>query len=95
MKTLTEKISPELKEYLSKELSNMAESHLECWKDRYAGYGGNQRRMKEDLYINHDPSLEIERIEEDLGREMNGKENDYAITQFNKEVVRQWKQGRY
>lgn len=89
-----EKIGKDLKDYLEKELSNMAESHLECWKDRYANYGGNKRRMEEDLYHNHDTSLEIERAEEDLGRKLNGKEHDYLVSKFNKEVMKQWKNGK-
>jgi len=88
------KVNADVKEYISKEISNMAENHLDCWKDRYANYGGNKRKMEDDLYINHDPSLEIERVTEDLKRELNDKEYNYVIAQFNKEVIRQWKSGR-
>jgi hypothetical protein len=83
-------IGKDLKEYLSNEKTNMAESHLESWKERYCAYGGNKKRLIEDLYINHDSSLEIERIEEDLKRELTSEEHDFAVAAFNKEVVRVW-----
>jgi len=51
-------------------------------------------RLEEDIYINHDPSLEIERAEEDLMRELNGKEYDYLVSSFNKAVVKKWKEGK-
>lgn len=95
VKTKVEKIGKDLREYISKNISDMAESHLECWKDRYANYGGNRRRMEEDIYINHDTSLEIERAEEDLERKLNDTEIGHLETRFNDEVLRQWQNGRY
>lgn len=90
-----EKIGSDLKEYISKNIGDIAISHLEAWKDRYASYGGNKRLVEEDICINHDHSLEVERAEEDLGRKLNGKEYDHFTGCFEKEVIRQWKRGNY
>lgn len=83
-------IGKDLKGYLSKEKNNMAESHLEAWKDRYWTYGGNKKRLIEDLYSNHDPSLEIEMVKEELNRELTTDEETFIISQFNKEVLKVW-----
>lgn len=90
-----EKIGNDLKEYISNNIEDMAISHLEAWKERYSGYGGNKKRVEEDIYINHDPSLEVERTEEELRRKLNGKEYDLLTASFNKEVVKQWQKGSY
>lgn len=89
----TVKISKEVKAYISANVNDMAESHLEAWKERYASYGGNRRKMEEDLYINHDTSLQIEEVEEKTGRKLNDREISYVEDNFNKAVVKMWLKG--
>ncbi len=90
-----EKIGNDLKEYISKNIGDIAISHLEAWKDRYASYGGNKRHIEEDICINHDHIIEVEGAEEELGRKLNSKEYDHLTGCFEKEVIRQWKKGDY
>ena len=82
------KIKKDLKEFLQNNLYGMAESHLECWKERYFGY--TKSRLEFDLDVNHDDSLEIENAEYELNRELKDYEVDYLIKQFHKEVVKQY-----
>ena len=65
--------------------SDMAENHLECWKDRY--YKMNKKEISFDLNVNHDDSLEIESVETDLGRKLTDSENGYVIDKFHKAVL--------
>lgn len=81
-------IKKDLKDYLSKNLEGIAESHLECWKERYFGY--TKSRLEFDLDVNHDDSLEIEYAEEQLQRKLSDAETDYLRRQFHKEVVKQY-----
>lgn len=67
-----------------KYITDMAESHLECWKDRYAG-----KRKKDvafDISMNHDDSLEVERTEEELKRKLSDDEYNYLTFEFHKRV---------
>ena len=84
--TKKEKVSAEVKNYVAENINDMAENHIEGWKDRY--FRKSKKDIAFDLSVNHDPSCEIERIEEDLKRELNGAENDHLISQFNKAVVK-------
>jgi hypothetical protein len=84
--TKKEKVSAEVKNYVTENINEMAESHIECWKDRY--FRKSKKDISFDLNVNHDSSLEIERVEEDLKRKLNDVENDYVISQFNKAVVK-------
>jgi hypothetical protein len=71
----------------SEYISDMAENHIECWKDRY--YRKSKQEISFDLNVNHDSSLEIERVEEDLKRKLTIKEETRLLTLFNKAVVKQ------
>lgn len=82
------RIKKDLKEFLQDNLYGMAESHLDCWKERYFGY--TKSRLEFDLAVNHDDSLEIEYAEEQLGRELTDDEVYYLCNQFHKEVVKQY-----
>jgi hypothetical protein len=66
-----EKVSAEVKNYVFENINDMAESHIECWKNRY--FRKSKKEISFDLNVNHDPSLEIERTEEDLKRKLNGQ----------------------
>lgn len=90
IKTSVEKIGDDLKEYIATSINGIADSHLEVWKERYASYKGNKRRVEEDVCINHDPSLEVERVEEELERKLTIEEWDFFVEEFEKAVVSQW-----
>ncbi len=66
-------------------LTDMAESHIECWKDRY--FRKSKKDIKFDLSVNHDNSLEVERVEEVLERKLTDDENSKLITLFHNKVV--------
>ena len=68
-------------------IQDIAQGHLESWSDRYNNYK-TKKEVEFDLNVNHDPSLEIERAEEDLKRELTTEENDKLISLFNKKVVK-------
>ena len=79
-------IGADLKTLLTESyLEDMAESHIECWKDRY--FRKTKADVKFDLSVNHDDSLEVEMVNKDLGREMTGHESDYLVNLFHKKVV--------
>lgn len=80
------KIMEDLQEVLKNNLEGMAESHVDCWKERYGRKP--KKEIKYDLEVNHDPSLEIENVEEALGRKLSDTEYDYVVSQFNKEVLK-------
>jgi hypothetical protein len=86
-------VSKQFGKYVLDNVSRMAESHIECWEQRYANYN-TVRRLREDLYHNHDISLEIERAQEDLGRELTSEEYDFLQKEFNEEVIKQYKAKR-
>lgn len=79
-------IGQDLKLYTDKEINNMAESHIDCWKDRY--FRKSKSDIRFDLQINHDNSLEVERTEEDLKRKLNDDEINFLNEKFIKEVVK-------
>ena len=79
-------ISKDFTDLLDNEyLTSMAESHLDCWKERY--YRKSKKDLKFDLSVNHDDSLEIERVEEDLKRKLTDDEISKLITLFHNKVV--------
>lgn len=67
-------------------LTDMAESHIDCWKDRY--FRKSKKDIRFDLVVNHDNSLEIERAEEDLKRELTDDERNYLNRKFIQQVVK-------
>lgn len=83
-------IGKDVKAYMQEHKTDMAESHLECWKDRYYAYGGNKSKLVFDLEVNHDSSCETEEVKEELKRELTTDEETFIIEQFNKEVIKVW-----
>ena len=81
-----EKVGNDLKDYMLQNSRDLAESHLEAWKDRYALM--SSKAISTDLYVNHDPSLEVERIEQGMKRKLNSTEYDYAVNKFNEAVLK-------
>lgn len=75
----------ELVEVLDEHIEGMVESHLEAWKERY--YPKSVDDISLDLYVNHDPSLEIEFVEEKLGRELEVGEYEMIEKFFNESVL--------
>ena len=88
MAKISEKrINEDFRNLVTKEyIHESADNHVDCWKDRY--YKKSLADIKLDLYSEHDISLEIERVEEDLKRKINSKEFDFVFNSFNKEVIR-------
>ena len=86
MKTIKETIAQEVKSYINNNVKDMAESHLQAWKDRYSLMG--LKEIKQGLYNEHDPSLEIEEVEEAIRRKLNEKEQTYVVDQFNRAVIK-------
>lgn len=66
-------------------VKDLAESHLDAWKDRY--FLKSRSAMKFDLEVNHDDSLEIEYVEEQLGRELTDKERGIVSKKFIRAVL--------
>ena len=67
-------------------LKDMAESHIEAWRERY--FRKSKKDIRFDLNVNHDNSLEIERVEEDLERELTDKERATVENKFINAVVK-------
>lgn len=70
---------------LNNKLGVMAESHIEGWSSRYEDK--SKEEVEYDLNVNHDDILEIEIIEEELGRELNDEERDIVSEKFIEEVL--------
>ena len=64
-----------------------AYSHIEAWSQRYSNYT-SKKEVEFDLNVNHDPSIEIENSEEELGRKLTNEENDMLVKKFNKAVIK-------
>lgn len=79
-------IGQDLKLYVEKEVSDMAESHIECWKDRY--FRKSKKDIRFDLLMNRSNSLEVERTEEDLKRKLTDDEINYLNRKFIQRVVK-------
>jgi len=86
---MKKKIGIDFKHLLNEELPHMAKSHLECWQDRYKDYK-RKSDLAFDLWMNHDDSLEIERMEKDLKRELTDDESEMLSDKCQKEIVKTW-----
>lgn len=64
-----------------------ADSHIEAWSEHYSKYT-SKKEVEFDLDVNHDPSIEIENSEEELGRKLTNEENDMLVKKFNKAVIK-------
>ena len=77
----------DLENLLTKEyLEDMAESHIEVWKDRY--FRKTKKQIKEDLFVNHDNSGEIDWVVRDLERPLLAVEEQYVIRKFHQTVIK-------
>ena len=75
----------EVKKILNEHVEDMAEGHIEAWKERYFLKG--RKEVREDLYVNYDPSLEFESVEQELGRSLTDVEKDIVEVRFNEAVI--------
>ena len=80
-------ISEEFKSFVENWIESSADQHIEAWKNRY--FKKNKAQIEEDVYINHDDSLEREFIEEEFEGEATEEEVEFYIAEFNKEVIKQ------
>lgn len=79
----------EVGNYIEKNMKRMVDNHLDVWYGRYRGK--TREEVKFDLAVNHDPSLEIEKCEENIP-DVTNEEVDYIIDRFNEAVVEELKQ---
>lgn len=75
----------DLRAFLDEHLEDLAESHIEAWKDRY--WRKSLKSIEHDLAVNHDDSLEIETIEEGIGRELTDDEKTLVSQLFIDKVL--------
>lgn len=66
-------------------IEGLAESHVDSWKERY--FGKDREDISYDLTVNHDISLELESIEDELGYSLNDYENQYLCDTFEEAVL--------
>lgn len=76
----------DLRDYLNDNLVDMAEEHFDCWKDRYAFK--KMDTIEFDLRVNHDDSLEIELVEDGIGRKLKDEERDQVSELFINAVLK-------
>jgi hypothetical protein len=85
--TPTTEVKKSLSDLLTKEyINDMAENHISNYKDRY--FRKSKSAIRFDLNTNHDDSLEIERVELDLGRNLSDKEIEKVVRLFHAAVVK-------
>lgn len=83
-------IADDLKDYICNRIEDIAESHIEAWKDRYFKHRGNIMAIRVDIKQNHDHSCEIENAETELSRELDDDEIDHLTTEFENAVIKAW-----
>lgn len=67
-------MNQDLMRWLYNNEDSWADDHLSLWRDRY--YRLSRTAVCEDLRINYDWSCEFERIEAELGRELDADEQE-------------------
>lgn len=70
---------------IDENIEGLAESHVDSWKERY--FGKDREDISYDLTVNHDISLELESIEDELGYSLNDYENQYLCDAFEEAVL--------
>ncbi len=79
-------IRSEVINFMAENQRSMAENHLECWRSRYEEYDSIED-VEWDLDVNHDPSLELEWVEDQLAIELTADEATYVEETFNQAVI--------
>ena len=85
--TLNDVKAEDLREFLQNNLEGMAESHIECWEERYAFK--KIETIEYDLRVNHDDSLEIEKAETGISRHLTNEEMQQISELFILEVLKE------
>ena len=78
-------VSQAFKDFVEKWVEGSAENHCKTWKERY--FTKTTEQIKEDLYINHDDSLEVEFVKEHYPKATQ-EEINYYLEQFKKECLK-------
>lgn len=65
----------EVIDYIDDKIYDLAESHLECWKDKY--FGKTESQILYDLDRNHDFDIEADSIENKIGFKLDYPEYKY------------------
>ena len=86
---ILENAKDDLKEVLEEGIEGMVESHCEAWKERY--YRKSVDDISFDLNVNHDVSLELEYVEEQLGRKLEDGEPEIVEQYFNESVLNEFR----
>lgn len=79
-----ENIRQEFKDFVNEWVKSSAEQHCEIHKDRY--YTKSQKQIEEDLYINHDETLEIEFVQDNF-KGATEEEIEYYLGRFKEECL--------
>lgn len=82
-------MADDLRVVLRELLEGLAESHLELWQERY--YRKAVEDIETDLYVNYDPSLEFEAVEEELDRKLEYDEMNIVKECFNESVLNEFR----
>jgi len=77
-------VGDDLEKYVSDNIEDIVESHIEAWKERY--WRQSLRRIKFDLEHTYDDSLDIESAEINLKRKLTDDERKYLLKEFIKEI---------
>ena len=76
----------DLKKFLDDSLEDMADAHIEAWKERY--WRKSLESIEYDLLVNHDDSGEIETIEDSIGRKLTDEEEVQVSRMFIDKVLK-------
>lgn len=80
------KLDRGLLDFIDGEIDNISENHINAWQNRYISK--DLEDIEFDLRVNHDLSIEIEIVEEALGRCLTSDEYSYFEDKFIKAVLR-------
>ena len=72
-------------EYIEQNLNDLADDHIETWKDRY--WRKSLAEIESDLQINYDFSADIECVETAIERELTDDEKEDFVQCFIKAVL--------
>lgn len=76
----------EVVECIDDNIYDLAEAHLECWKDRY--FGKTESQILYDLDRNHDFDIEADSIENKIGFKLDYPEYKYLKESLKKALLK-------
>lgn len=74
------KIKADLKQFVDDKLEGYVTSHIEAWCGHYVGM--SKKQAVYELDVNYDWRSEFSSIENDLGRELTEKEENYIFNKY-------------